>query len=111
MRGRTRGSGDGEEKRLMKNEDFREQTAFSIYIVCLIKIFDSGKGAEQYVRTPQFIVLVMHFVLYFRILFGLSPRFSCCFFSRVSTEVYGVRTTLECRHSFVVFFLFFWSNL
>ena len=47
MRGRTRGSGDGEEKRIMKKEDFREKTAFSIYIVCLIKIFDSGKGAEH----------------------------------------------------------------
>ena len=54
MRGRTRGSGDGEEKRLMKNEDFREQTASSIYIVCLIKIFDSGKGAEHMSEPRNF---------------------------------------------------------
>ena len=38
----------------MKNEDFREQTAFNIYIVCLIKIFYSGKGAEHMSEPRNF---------------------------------------------------------
>ena len=33
MRGRTRGSGGGEKKKVMEKEDFREKTSNSIYIV------------------------------------------------------------------------------
>ena len=62
MRGRARGSGDGEEKSLMKNEDFREQTAFSIYIVCLIKILIVVKG-RSICPNPAIFCFVMHCVV------------------------------------------------
>ena len=83
MRGRARGSGDGEEKRLMKNEDFREQTAFSIYIVCLIKIFDSGKGAEHMSKPRNFFLFF--FLFYDAFCYGnfvvrLSSIYLCWFF-------------------------------
>ena len=110
MRGRTRGSGDGEEKRLMKKEDFREKTAFSIYIVCLIKIFDSGKGAEHMSEPRNFFCVVLLCCIFVFCL-GYLQDFFVVFFLVCRRNVYDVRTTLECRHSFVVFFLFFWSNL
>ena len=96
MRGRTRGSGDGEEKRLMKKEDFREKTAFSIYIVCLIKILDSGKGAEH-MSEHRNLFFVMYFFVYSYFVWAIYKS-SLLFFFLVSMETYCGRTTFEGRH-------------
>ena len=80
MRGRARGSGDGEEKRLMKNEDFREQTAFSIYIVCLIKILIVVKGRSICLNPAIFYAVCCCTFVLFLFLCHLRDIFAGFFF-------------------------------
>ena len=59
----------------MADEERRplEQTAFSMYIVCLIKIFDNSKGAEHMSEPRLFCVHCFFFSFCnFRNLFGIN---------------------------------------
>ena len=106
MRGRTRGSGDGEEKRLMKKEDFREKTAFSIYIVCLIKGRSICPNPAIFFSCDALCCCIFVFRL------GYLQEFSAVFFSCRRKFI------VEERHLNVVIEVclvfccpFFWSNL